>query len=187
MPFAFLCVSQDPSGDVYDGEWENGQRHGRGEYTGVNGDKYYGEWKDGKRDGKGVFTGVLHCQWTGLEGPDGAPLSITSSLHYEGDWKGGMRHGLGTCTFACGDSYVGSFANDSPDGCGTYTYSSDGFMSGAVFRGLWFEGRRHGWGVLTFLDGRRIEVRARIGSAAPRGNVCVCIFLTRMFTIYVTG
>lgn len=45
------------SGTVYDGEWKDGKKHGRGAMTFGNGDKYDGEWKRGKEHG-GVWTSV---------------------------------------------------------------------------------------------------------------------------------
>ena len=36
-------------GGVYEGEWKDGQRHGRGTRTYANGGVYEGEYKDGQR------------------------------------------------------------------------------------------------------------------------------------------
>ncbi len=44
--------------EVYDGEWQQGQRHGYGIWKSNRGDSYIGEWKHGKADGYGVH------QWT---------------------------------------------------------------------------------------------------------------------------
>ena len=67
------------NGDIYEGQFSGGLRHGNGKYTFVNGDvyegefvfnnkdgigkltykdkgTYYGYWKEGKREGEGVFT-----------------------------------------------------------------------------------------------------------------------------------
>ena len=35
-------------GDVYDGEWKNGDMHGKGIYYYISGEIYEGEWKNGK-------------------------------------------------------------------------------------------------------------------------------------------
>ena len=46
------------NGDVYDGEFKDGKRHGHGVYTWSYGGVYDGEWKDGKQHGQGVKTWV---------------------------------------------------------------------------------------------------------------------------------
>lgn len=56
------------NGDVYEGEWKEGKRHGQGKITWPTGVVYEGNWKEGKRTGKGKYT------WT-------------SGAVYEGDWE----------------------------------------------------------------------------------------------------
>ena len=41
------------NGDVYDGEWKDSKRHGKGKMTSAVGDVYDGKWKDNKKYGKG--------------------------------------------------------------------------------------------------------------------------------------
>ena len=38
------------SGNIYDGNWQNGKMHGKGKMIWKNGAIYDGNWKDGKRD-----------------------------------------------------------------------------------------------------------------------------------------
>ena len=33
-----------PNGEVYEGEWSNGTKHGNGMWIGIKKDKYVGEW-----------------------------------------------------------------------------------------------------------------------------------------------
>ena len=62
-------------GNVYEGEWKDGQRHGqKGRMKYSSGEVYEGEWKDDQRHGQGKYT------WK-----DGAI--------YEGEWKDGDTHG----------------------------------------------------------------------------------------------
>ncbi len=63
-------------GDRYDGEWLNGVMHGKGTFKWKSGDVYTGEWKHGVADGKGKIT------WK-------------SGEWYDGEWRDGMRHGKG--------------------------------------------------------------------------------------------
>jgi len=63
-----------PDGSVYNGEWEDGKRHGQGIYRYINGDYYDGEWKDGRKHGKGFYLfanqGIMY---------DGKDMSSSSS------------------------------------------------------------------------------------------------------------
>ncbi len=52
---------------MYDGEWREDKRHGRGKFLiGETGDEYVGEWKQGKADGYGVMTWVMGTKYEGL-------------------------------------------------------------------------------------------------------------------------
>ena len=46
------------NGEIYDGQWVNGMKHGSGIWRGSKNDSYIGEWKFGKPDGYGVHTWV---------------------------------------------------------------------------------------------------------------------------------
>lgn len=41
------------NGDEYNGELQNGKRHGYGVYYYANGDRYEGEWVNGTKSGRG--------------------------------------------------------------------------------------------------------------------------------------
>ena len=45
-----------PAGGKYEGDFKDGQRHGKGTYIYPSGSKYVGEYKDDKKHGKGTFT-----------------------------------------------------------------------------------------------------------------------------------
>jgi hypothetical protein len=72
-----ICVSY--SGDLYEGQFNNGRIHGVGRYIYANGDIYEGEFKSNIRDGYGV----LH-----YGNPEGRI--------YSGNWKFGLKSGWGT-------------------------------------------------------------------------------------------
>jgi len=42
-------------GQVYEGEWRDGKRNGKGTNTWPDGNKYEGDWKDDKVEGKGIL------------------------------------------------------------------------------------------------------------------------------------
>ncbi|MDP5170585.1 MAG: hypothetical protein NWR72_10090, partial [Bacteroidia bacterium] len=72
IPLYFLSVSQAQcvrgdcvagkgtfeytTGDVYEGEFLHGNRHGKGHLHMPNGDAYDGEWKNDKMHGQGVYS-----------------------------------------------------------------------------------------------------------------------------------
>jgi hypothetical protein len=43
------------NGDRYEGEWKNGERHGKGTMDYADGNKYTGTWVNGEKLGQGVF------------------------------------------------------------------------------------------------------------------------------------
>ena len=45
-----------PDGDVYEGEWKDGEEHGQGSYTYPDVGVYKGEWVAGKTIGQGCYT-----------------------------------------------------------------------------------------------------------------------------------
>jgi hypothetical protein len=77
-----------PNGDVYEGDFVNGDRTGKGKYTWSNGDVYEGDFVKGDRTGKGNFT-------------------YTDGDVYEGDYVNGDQTGKGKYTFTSGDVYEG--------------------------------------------------------------------------------
>jgi hypothetical protein len=62
------------SGDVYEGQYQDEEKHGTGKYTSANGDAYEGTFVHGKKSGKGVFT-------------------YSSGNVYSGDYKDGKQNG----------------------------------------------------------------------------------------------
>ena len=87
-----------PNGDVYDGEWLDGKRHGRGVYAYRSGDKYVGEFANGMREGFGVFVGADTTEDERL---------VLRGRRYEGEWKNGRMEGRGLFVHGDGNSYDG--------------------------------------------------------------------------------
>ena len=112
-----------PNGDVYEGQYKNGMRHGKGQYifNDQNGAKYVGDYKDNRKNGFGTFFY-----------PDGS--------RYEGFWKDDKRHGRGIYYYGNGDVYEGEWNNDQRHGQGTYKYATDKM----IYEGLWRNGKRSG-------------------------------------------
>eukprot|EP00546_Thalassionema_frauenfeldii_P020876 CAMPEP_0178903642 /NCGR_PEP_ID=MMETSP0786-20121207/5266_1 /TAXON_ID=186022 /ORGANISM="Thalassionema frauenfeldii, Strain CCMP 1798" /LENGTH=853 /DNA_ID=CAMNT_0020575027 /DNA_START=141 /DNA_END=2702 /DNA_ORIENTATION=- len=117
------------TGDVYEGEWENGQRHGQGVYTWYDGDLYTGPWREGKRHGHGVFV-------------------FSDGRLYDGEYNMGQREGQGMFVWPYGAKYEGSYYQDKRNGSGVYVYAD-----GRIYRGEYRDDRPHGYGVETAKDG----------------------------------
>ncbi|MEN2499463.1 MAG: hypothetical protein MHMPM18_003674 [Marteilia pararefringens] len=43
------------TGDIYEGEWQKGVRHGSGQLSIANGDTFRGKFADNKKNGRGEF------------------------------------------------------------------------------------------------------------------------------------
>lgn len=73
----------DSSGSSFEGQWQNGRRHGLGVET-------RGRW-------------IYRGEWTsGSKGRYGVRQSATSTAKYEGTWASGLQDGYGSETYADG-------------------------------------------------------------------------------------
>jgi len=113
----------------YEGQWANGQFHGRGILRFSNGDQFEGPWENGLQHGEGLLT-------------------LADGTKYAGRFERGNRHGNGTCQYANGDTYVGDWEDDKFHGKGTYTYAN-----GASYVGDWENDQFHGIGTYKYVNG----------------------------------
>ncbi|KAL9185693.1 hypothetical protein ACHAXT_003470 [Thalassiosira profunda] len=121
------------NGRIYDGDWENGERHGEGTMKYASGGVFKGEWLNDKCHGQG------RRKWA-------------NGNVYEGGWKSGVRHGTGTCKYADGDIYVGGWKDGSVHGNGTFKWAD-----GDEYVGGWKDGMEHGQGKWTGSNGNVYE------------------------------
>jgi hypothetical protein len=110
------------AGGTYEGDWKDGEWHGKGAFSAANGDVYLGEFFRGKFHGRGL-----------LQYHDGG--------FYKGGWYLGKKDGNGTLYYANGDLYEGGWLNDLRSGWGTLWY-----WDGTLFEGYWRMGLKQGWG-----------------------------------------
>jgi hypothetical protein len=107
------------NGDVYEGEYRNGVRHGRGVYRFASGAVYDGEYVNGKKHGQGTFI-------------------YSDGSKYSGEWKEDKRDGYGEYKYVNGDEYCGQWVKHIRHGRGVYRYDSVDLQ----IDGSWKEGRR---------------------------------------------
>ena len=99
------------NGAWYEGDFQNGFRHGKGIFAFASGAKYEGDFQNGFRHGKGI-----------LVYPDGSK--------YEGDFQNDSKHGKGIYYYVDGSRYEGDYINDVHHGQGVYYYANGNYYEG---------------------------------------------------------
>jgi len=90
----------------YEGEWQNGEKHGKGTFYYKNGNKFEGIFVNGLRNGHGVFY-------------------YANGDKYEGDWKFDKKNGFGIYVKkAEKNMHIGYYMNDKKEGPGYYRYDA---------------------------------------------------------------
>jgi hypothetical protein len=136
------------TGEIYEGSWAYGFRHGRGICLFCDGLMYEGNWVRGKEHGKGIL------------------MTADRRLIYSGDWLDGQMHGFGIYNFGNGDIYRGDWKEGSRHGKGEYV-----FLSGCVYIGDWRDNKRHGKGKFVWTDGSFYEGDWENDLRHGRGNL----------------
>jgi len=114
---------------IYEGEWENGVKHGPGKMYFENGDKYLGNLKYGVIDGQGEY-------------------HYTNGQFYVGDLKTNNISGFGTLYDSVGSTmYCGMWLNGAFEGWGIYYQENV-----AIFIGYWHKGLANGFGIMIHND-----------------------------------
>ncbi len=170
-------------GDKYEGQFKDGRQHGQGRYTWANGKKYEGDWKDGKYNGRGVITTADGSKYVGefkngkMHG-EGALIYLDGEVLQEGIWADNefVREAKVNLPDLNNNAAVrtdrsdiereqqrhsqSNLSNLPPcpglgkkwHNCvGYYTYSQGSFV------GEYKNDLRHGQGVFTAKDGKRLE------------------------------
>jgi hypothetical protein len=116
------------NGDVYEGEWLKGRRHGTGVYRWRFGGSYEGDWDASYQHGRGIRTyrngDVYDGEWSLDQRCGQGLMRYGNGEIYDGYWLDGKRHGPeGHMTYACGDTYSGEWSDDQPHGDGVMVYA----------------------------------------------------------------
>lgn len=126
-------------GGVYEGEWKENLRHGKGTLYLESGSKYVGDFRDDFMDGFGtyyfsngnVYEGEFVKDFFNGKGK----MTYANGDVYEGDFVNDRMEGKGTLVSASGNKYVGDFIGDMMEGTGTL-YNKEGEV---LFEGKWKE------------------------------------------------
>ena len=112
-----------PDGEVYAGDFVDGERHGQGTLRFPNGDVYSGDFRNG------IMTGTGRLTWSNGD-------------VYEGEFVDGVRQGKAVLERQSGGTYVGDFLADQRHGLGHYRW-----RDGTLYKGRFRYGRQDGSGV----------------------------------------
>ncbi|GMI45868.1 hypothetical protein TrCOL_g8428 [Triparma columacea] len=114
---------------VYDGEYKDGVKSGRGKMTFPSGDVYDGFWKDNKMDGEGTYTykatGDIYSGAfvAGKKSGEGRYEFGADSSQLVGTWVDGSIS-TGSWELKGAAVYTGAFKNGKPDGEGSFKFES---------------------------------------------------------------
>ena len=97
--------------EIYEGDFIEGKRTGKGVFIHKGGDCYYGDSVEGISHGKGIYI------WTDGE-------------RYEGDFVNGQLTGKGVFFYKNGERYEGDFVNGCKEGYGTMYYPDGRYDTG---------------------------------------------------------
>ena len=127
------------SGDIYDGVFKNGLKHGHGEYQYYNGDKYIGEFYQNEMHGKGTYKSVNGYTYIGtfflgsLVGKT-EMYNINEELIFQGDFLNSVPHGFGIYYSNNKIVYVGNWKQNFFDGYGML-FNNDDYSYGIFNQG----------------------------------------------------
>lgn len=156
--FNGFAKAEYANGDVYEGQFQDGTRHGQGKYTYFRGDVFegtfhnniktglgymrykkggffHGYFKEGLRDGEGTFkyaNGDIYSGFwkAGKKHGKGTYVFAKTKYEYKGDWKEGQIV-QGTWSLANKFKYVGGFEAQKPFGDGIWQTSQGTIVEGA--------------------------------------------------------
>jgi hypothetical protein len=105
----------------YEGDWMNGQRHGRGTHWDGQSNLYIGEWRDGLRHGHGSYFFGLES-WSPNRHTERWLTGNTES--YTGEFVDDQYQGEGVYRWPDGRRYEGEFYANDKHGRGRFYYEA---------------------------------------------------------------
>ncbi len=149
------AVSTNPSNSWNSGDMQKGQRiadkNNMSAYLWSNGAMYFGNFYGNQLHDYGIY--IV---------PEGYQVAnCPNAKYYVGDWSNGKKSGIGTCYDASGKLiYYGEFKDGKPvgtypmTGYENYKFQTIDYTNGDKFIGETENGKRHGYGVYAWNDGR---------------------------------
>jgi hypothetical protein len=141
-------------GSYYEGDIQGAEAHGTGTFYAANGDKYIGSWKNGSQYLHGERIYNDHFKYEGMFN-DGlfhgtGRYIFPDNAIYEGNFEKFSFKGHGKFKNSQGEIFEGMWANNFPNGRGTYIFA--GKNIGKKYFGCYKNGKRDGTGKFTFRD-----------------------------------
>ena len=135
----------------YEGNFANGQRHGRGKQTIKNDFTYEGQWRNNRKNGIGKLLlkngDTYEGQFLNDAFNGNGKFVFKNQGVYEGQWKDNMMHGNGNFRYEDGREYIGEYKNDMKEGKGEFRWPD-----GRIYRGNFFKNKQHGAGEMIGTD-----------------------------------
>ncbi|KPA76892.1 hypothetical protein ABB37_07284 [Leptomonas pyrrhocoris] len=193
-----------PNGDLYTGMLRHSVRNGSGSFVSDGGaSRYEGDWQDGMRHGDGVQQyaneSVYTGQWVHNARHGRGTLRYCTGDVYEGEWDGDVPSGRGAMGWVDASKaffkelYVGEWRDGQPEGAGQSTYVAvpkqsattpvdastplpvpSMFITPAearlnVYMGEYSKGQRDGAGTFYYADGSCYQGRWKAGEKSGLG------------------
>jgi len=124
-------IARFSNGDIYIGDFSNGELEGKGKYEYSNKDIYIGDFSNDKLEGKGKY-------------------EYSNKDIYFGEFKNDFQDGYGILTWTNGDSYSGFFKKGKFESTGTYLVGYQREITNCKgcnkYEGEWVNSIKHGSG-----------------------------------------
>ncbi len=180
--------SFDEIDEIYDGQWENGEKHGQGILRKFNKDvevveEYVGNWKNDKKHGQGIFKKFnedvevvekYDGEWKndkkhgqGIFKKFNEDVEVVEK--YDGEWKNDKKHGQGIFKKfneygMVVEAYKGEWENDMKDGKGTLEIFRAETNILEKYDGHWIKDKKYGHGLLRIFDKKNGEIIDYLGN-----------------------
>jgi hypothetical protein len=154
------------NGDLYSGEWKNGNIEGEGTLTyGVENlelKSYFGLWKANRKEGFGRLYYRCGDAYAGkfVDGvANGTAVyffskdNVLGYERYEGDYWNGVRSGNGVQILMDGSVYKGMFNDNHFEGYGSFESDPKSDEPIAEYTGNWSKSKKNGMGKIVLKDG----------------------------------
>ncbi|CDW74718.1 phosphatidylinositol-4-phosphate 5- [Stylonychia lemnae] len=141
----------DQDGSIYDGEWYEDQKSGRGKMLFPDGSFYDGQWSGDKMHGQGIYISSTRDRFEGSFSY-GLKVGYGTMQYYNGNsfsgqWRNDQIQGKGQFVFKNGNHYDGNFMNGLFEGYGTMLFVGIG-----TYKGMFIAGNLNGQGRFEYLD-----------------------------------